>query len=399
MVGFRKIFSRMALLFVSLLLCAGGAELFLRAIGISYPIFSVPDPVTGAWHRPGARGWYRGEGEAFVAMNSVGMRDREHSLEKPVDVFRVAVLGDSYAEAMQVEVEQAFWAILEQELAGCPGLDGRRVEALNFGVSGFGTAQELLTWRARGRSYDADLVLLAFVHNDVRNNSRALERDDGRPYFVFDGESLVLDDSFRRTDLYRLRTSRWRGLRRAIAGGSRLMQLVNEVAQVPLRREMARTLPATSSHMYSPPSEPDWIEAWAVTDALLIQLAEEVEAVGSRFLLVSLTDWPQVHPDLELRAQFAAANGVQDYDYSEHRLAELAESADFAFLPLAPDLRSQAESRGECLHGFSNAEPCAGHWNALGHVLGGQRMARHVCGMLSSPSQRVEPAEPAAGSG
>src|ERR1043166_7700835 len=76
-------------------------EVFLRAIGYTYPIFYQPDEVRGYALRPRMQGWYRKEGAAFVSINSDGLRDREHSKQKPPDTFRIALLGDSYAEAFQ----------------------------------------------------------------------------------------------------------------------------------------------------------------------------------------------------------------------------------------------------------------------------------------------------------
>ena len=70
-------------------------------------------------------------------------------------------------------------------------------EIINFGVSGYGTAQELQILRHRVWDYSPDMIILAFLTgNDVRNNSRALQRDDRMPYFVHKGKDLVLDDSF-----------------------------------------------------------------------------------------------------------------------------------------------------------------------------------------------------------
>jgi hypothetical protein len=152
------------------------AELGLRTAGISYPNFYQSDEHTGFSLRPGAEGWYRGEGEAYVRINRQGLRDREHSLTKPKNTFRIAILGDSIAEARQVALEVTFWAVLEQQLKNCPGLGGRDPEAINFGISGFGTAQELIMLRHRVWDYSPDIVILAFLtDNDISDNFRALQ--------------------------------------------------------------------------------------------------------------------------------------------------------------------------------------------------------------------------------
>ena len=172
-------------------------ELALRAVGFSSPVFFRSDVDTGYSLREGAEGWWRSEGEAYVTINSSGLRDREHSKSKPPGAFRIAVLGDSYAEAMQVPMEAAFWRVLELKLQACRAFDGRQVEVINFGVGGYGTAQEILALRHRAWAYSPDLVLLAFLSgNDVRNNVRSLEGDPMRPYFVYKDDALVLDTSF-----------------------------------------------------------------------------------------------------------------------------------------------------------------------------------------------------------
>ena len=119
-------------------------EIVLRIVGFSAPFWYRPDSHVGGVLRPGVEGWFKSEGRAYVRISSAGLRDREHSVEKPEGVFRLAVLGDSFAEAMQVDAKDAFWSVLEDKLTQCAYQPGKRIEVINFGVSGFGTAQEYL---------------------------------------------------------------------------------------------------------------------------------------------------------------------------------------------------------------------------------------------------------------
>src|SRR6266850_1701112 len=80
-------------------------EIGLRTIGYSYPQFYQLDQSRGYSLRPGIEGWYRKEGGSYVHVNSDGLRDREHTRQKPADTIRIAVIGDSSAEALQVPVE------------------------------------------------------------------------------------------------------------------------------------------------------------------------------------------------------------------------------------------------------------------------------------------------------
>lgn len=217
------------------------AELGLRILWTPPLDIYTLDQYTGVALRPQAAGWYTKEGRAFIKINSQGLRDREHSKKKPPKTLRIAVLGDSYAEALQVPMEEAFWAVMERDLAACPSVRGRTVEAINFGVSGFGTAQELMMLRDRAWDYSPDVVVLAVTTgNDVRNNSRALERDPNRPYFVYRNRKLVLDDSFRREPMFRAQREPLARLRSFVRSHSRVLQLLHYVRVLHSIREDQR---------------------------------------------------------------------------------------------------------------------------------------------------------------
>src|SRR5215471_15562007 len=128
----RRFFLRLLLISLGLALGLGFAELGLRVAAISYPRFYEFDEYCGAVLRPNVAGWWTTEGRAFVRINSDGLRDVEHSISKPPGVFRIAILGDSYAEALQVPLEATFWTIMERQLNQRECFGGRRVEVLNF---------------------------------------------------------------------------------------------------------------------------------------------------------------------------------------------------------------------------------------------------------------------------
>ena len=180
-----------------LLLIAGGilaaaavGEIALRVIGFSYVNFDKPDIIRGNSLRPKLAGWHFREGMAYVEINSHGYRDLERTKAKPDGVYRIAVLGDSFVEGREVALEQTFCAVLERMLNGTSGFKGRTVEVLNFGVSGYGTAQELLTLRHDVYGFDPDqVILVVFTANDVADNSQALSHKlRARPYFMLRGE-------------------------------------------------------------------------------------------------------------------------------------------------------------------------------------------------------------------
>ena len=123
------------------------------------------------WHHvPGASGWMRRpEFEVEMRINADGLRDREYPLDRPSGGWRLLVFGDSFVEGWGVQAEDAVSSRLEARLQS--EAPGTPVEAINFGVAGYGTDQELLLFEQSGRRYRPDQVLLFFYANDLINNA------------------------------------------------------------------------------------------------------------------------------------------------------------------------------------------------------------------------------------
>jgi len=389
--------AKLLALLISSALALGVGEIAFRLAGVSNPNFYGPDPERGWVLIPGTTGLWTKEGRAQIRINASGMRGPDVAAKKPPDTFRIAVLGDSCVEALQVPEEQTFAKLLERELAACPAVAAAygHVESLNFGVSGYGTAQELLALRTQVAPFEPDLVLLAFyAGNDVRNNEKTLDQEEVRPYFDLDSEGrLVLDASFRDHASYKFRRSwparafyslvnRSRLLQGAKAAKSRLDGWLG--ARKARRVEKGEALQelGLDNAVYAPPTEDAWRKAWTVTEALLAEMKREAEARGSRFALVSLTTPIQVDPDAGKRNAFAKELGVTDLDYPERRLAEASARDGIDFLPLTPPLREIATSEKVYLHGFPNTAPGEGHWNVRGHKEAAREIARWLCGTV-----------------
>jgi hypothetical protein len=419
----KRLAVKLALVLASICVGLFVAEIALRVVGYTFPTFYAPDAARGYALRPGMRGWYRKEGESYVRINSDGLRDREHSKQKPPHTFRIAVLGDSYAEALQVPAEAAFWHVLENNLRACPAVKGREVEVINFGVSGYGTAQELLTLREKVWDYAPDLVLLAVTtNNDITDNSRALKRTDEVPYFVFRGGRLALDDSFKTSRAFRLRSSALSRLGAWIRDSSRVVQAIhqsqyaikNYLAERRAKRDAASGAPQTAAGANAAPAakgdaaRPDasdllarsdeigadnliyreplnevWQDAWRVTEGLIVEMRDEVAARGARFVVVTLSNGIQVHPDAAAREAFMRRAGATDLFYPDKRIASLGGREGFAAFALAPELQAYAERNKVFLHGFG-AGLGNGHWNAEGHRVAGELLTQKLCDLLAN---------------
>jgi hypothetical protein len=372
-------------------------EIGLRIAHVSYPtggkdLFFTWDPHTGIAPRPGAQGsWHNAEYDVWVQINSQGLRDREHALQKPPNTFRIAVLGDSYTEALQVPMEKDYSSVLEQGLTGCPSLHGQSVEVMNFGVNTFTTAQELLRLRERVWPYSPDLVILAFdTGNNVFKNSRALQKDSSRPYFVERDGQLVLDDSFAHVPGARVRWL-WNHFSSWSIKHSRLLQVVaagTNYVRYGNIDGLSPTGMGLSPVLYRDPDDPAWQDAWRVSEDLIAEMQQEVSARGSKFLVLTLSSSIQVDPSPVERQRLMQRVGITDIFYPDHRIQQFAASRGIPVLTLAPYLQRYAEENQVAVHGQRSADH-QGLLNELGHKVAGKLVAQKVCDDIVSGAASV----------
>ena len=181
----KKLFGISGLIVFGFVLALIIADAGIRIANHWFPYFYCYDDYRGWGLQPGASGFYSREGESSVRINDDGFRGPDYSKSKPADTIRVAVLGDSYVQAIQVPENETLVAVIERELANCPALKGKRVQAINFGVDGYGTAQELITLKRKVWDYAPDIVVLAvFLGNDIRNNSVVLEETNAAHFTI-----------------------------------------------------------------------------------------------------------------------------------------------------------------------------------------------------------------------
>jgi len=96
---------------------------------------------------------------ARLTTNSYGLADKEYSLEKPANNYRIAVLGDSYSMASGVDTDKSFHAVLENNLNTN---STQAYELINFAVGGFGLERYNATLEHLVPAWQPDAILLGF---------------------------------------------------------------------------------------------------------------------------------------------------------------------------------------------------------------------------------------------
>ena len=120
----------------------------------------------------------------LVTFSEAGYRGSQvYQIPKPADKLRIVVLGDSFTFGEEVEDFETYPAYLEQLIPNS--------EVINFGVHGYGLDQMLLRLQQVGLSYQPDIVIFAFINDDL-NRALLSFRDYQKPKFQLISNKLVI---------------------------------------------------------------------------------------------------------------------------------------------------------------------------------------------------------------
>ena len=342
---------RAALAGAAALAAAVVLEVALRLGNYATPDLYQLDPELGWSLRRHKSGWYAGEeGRVRVAVNGAGFRDREHKLDKPDPVYRIAILGDEYSQAPSVALQDTWWWQLEPKLQHCDPRPGKLVEVLNFGVSGYSTAQELVLLQKTVMRYAPDLVLLQFAPGDVLDNSVELATNKLRPFYLLDAHGVPrIDESFARSrDFDRHMQTRYR-LAAEIGDHLRSFELLRELGRETFIAPAHAAIAVSSGRPYE--------DAWRLTEALIAKMNDYARRNGAELALVAVP---------------AARRADAGMSYPDQRLGALGEKLGIRVLPLAPAMRSE------------HYQP-SGAWTAEGHRAAATALAARLCAAMARP--------------
>ncbi len=254
----------------AILLALGLSEIAVRLCNPQpiRPAMYQADPLYGRTTIPRLGGyWKEPEFSHAFQLNSLGFRDRERALRKPANTVRIIGLGDSFSWGVGVEQHETFLQQLEDTLNQSE--DGMSHEVLNWGVPGWGTAQELLCLKHQAPAYHPDLVLIQyFKDDDLADNVYK------SPFRLTDEAGAVTHSADREPNVSRLiRATRYVPFYRVLTQHSQLLSLLRArliiAAEQNDRRPLANTIPGDS-----------FAYGLQLTEALLDELFSYTESVG-----------------------------------------------------------------------------------------------------------------------
>lgn len=319
--------------------------------------------------------------------NALGMHDTEHALAKTPDTTRILMLGDSFVHAVQVDEASTAHQVLEERLNNQAKTS--RFEVISGGVVNWGANQQLIFYRAVGRRFQADLVLLLFyIGNDFLDNlpGNALTVKGFNcyaPYLALCEGQLAAAPLTYAPGLSRLDQNCSPTRRVLINGLGRLYQHSRLYQQLePLirtnrpRQQFGEAYTSPYSALYFTTDEAELEQAWQITEATLAQLRQEVEADGAQFAVALIS------PEIVVRLArlspaeqeaFLQTNPIfaeAQIDRPNQRLADFLNGQAIPFIDLTGPMIDHLAATGLPLYLVGE-----GHWTAEGNRVAGETLS------------------------
>lgn len=319
-----------------------------------------PHPVLGWTGTPNFKYWSHKENDHAISgrLNSFGWRDVEWTVEKPQGSYRIAVLGDSFVEGMQVEHDSTFVVLAEKTLSQEAV---RPIEIMNFGRQGMTQSEEYLVLQHDIVRFSPDMVVLVFwPSNDIREIHRSTARNELRPFYqVGEGGDLELDTGFNQSRGYKIKTT-VRPFKQASAVVSLLGERYNAL-RLSRREKQAAQTEATQATMsgylslYTAQPDPTYVSNYALCKRLIVEMRDYC---GERNIAFVLTTGTPVYETDDVASK-RAVDATFNPDFFDRDLGAWAETKGIEFFGLHGPFEAYHQETGRSLNWA--------HWNYDGH--------------------------------
>ena len=308
-------------------------------------------------HWPGLKTYLHNHNR-ILTINSAGMRDREHEIQKPNGVFRILVLGDSFMEALQVDWEDSLPGLLDRDLAA----DG--VEVITAAVSGWSTAKQVTYLERYGLAYEPDLVLLVMtLHNDFIENRNL-------PFHSIENGLVVANppEYMSVTQYASLKAKAF------MSSHSHLFRLAFLTTQARARKQGSRALEQHVSELFRHQLSPELELARDLTRQLFIRLVRVSRDAGARVAVVLIPLSSQLSDEKfeKFLTKHRLDSNTTDREQPQKWVKEWAAETEVPVVDLLDAFRSWTANHEKWLH------VADGHWGKEGHALAAEETLRQL---------------------
>jgi len=170
-------------------------EIYITLAEISKTNWTVVDPEIGKTNKPDADVIFFSEGFYMGRINHYGYLGKDYKPLKEKDKFRIALIGDSFVEGMQVFTRHHFMSLLENNLNS--GADNK-YQVLNFGKGIFDFNDMYCYYENFVSEFNPDIVYLFVSAKDFEESKKEI-----MPSVSLQNDSIKIQYDFMNSDQYK----------------------------------------------------------------------------------------------------------------------------------------------------------------------------------------------------
>lgn len=326
----------------------------------------------------------REEFKAQVTYNSDGLRDREFNQNKDNNVFRIAVVGDSYVEGAEVELNDTFVKQLEKFLNDSYS-KGIKYEVINFGTVSYNSDHEYVVIKEKVSKYNPDLVILVFFFNDLdafnKSSLLTVQGEKILPLYPLKPPTppkvswarKIITELISRSVLWDYLINRklygqapelllkFHNFKTAIFGEAETDRSIRDRLKLQITRKKFSDF---SVKVFQPSKQKELEQAWQAQEVILKEEKKTIESWGSKFMVVLATA-PFYYREQSID-DFIKTYGLTKEDFdpqlSNKKILELLNKLKIDHLDLLPMISEYEKKQEIPLHYQTDI-----HWTKEGH--------------------------------
>lgn len=307
-------------------------EIFFRFSEVFLPSIVYDDPRLGLLRIPDAQIFSLNEGFGMGTVNEYGYLGPGYGKEKKANTLRIALIGASMVQGLELFDKYHFRKLLEERLSA---YTGKQVEVLNFGRGGIDLRGIYTTYKYIASEFHPDINLI------FAGSFSFLGKDDKPgPEYNIQNDSLIIDYSFANSSQFKQRENykflRFTSVGNLFKRGFEFYQLGSPAKFIfgSLYKENVEQDNAT------PPS-PDVLDAeYKINIAIIKDFGKPNRNNEIHNIIVMTDSYPAYYNEIINAAKLPVFNLEREFD--------------------------DRKKRGENID-FWNGSNLKGHWNHYGH--------------------------------
>jgi len=227
-----------------------------------------------------------GNPPAICYANYEGFRDKDYSVQKPANTFRIITIGDSLTYGPGVNNDGTYPRIFEK-LVDKNNKEKKHIEVINMGMIFYGPQQYYSVYKQFAQGYHPDLIILSFHY--LTDNHDAYEFNQNRRFYLL--KSLPDDMPYPLSQFLKEHSYLWRAILSVYYRWANKQEIPVDST---VFHDMEKRFQYDTQVKYnSPPMQ----EGWRLSEQSMASLVSDAKKNGSQIMVVAFPAPVQIIPD------------------------------------------------------------------------------------------------------